>query len=169
MSSGKLLVKLVEFGWMANWSANSLVRWLSWLAHPLFYLLILACYESTNKLNEKQQHNKQQQIQIESIGDWNHISAIALEPNVVKLRQVKITQHKKIIMIIKKKILKYIILWAHLTSCITNSVYGTYFSDFAHRNSYFLKACASSIQMVNPGIVSFNSGLVHPGRALIFT
>lgn len=80
---------------MANWSANSLVRLLSWLAHPLFYLLILACYESTNKLNEKQQHNKQQQIHIESIGDWNHISAIALEPNVVKLIQVEITQHKK--------------------------------------------------------------------------
>ena len=45
---------------------SCLLNWLSlaeWLTGPR------TCYESTNKLNEKQQHNKQQQIQIESIGD----------------------------------------------------------------------------------------------------
>ena len=80
---------------LAEWLTGPRTAWWGGFRGWLIYLLILACYESTNKLNEKQQNNKQQQIQRESIGDWNHISAIALEPNVVKLLQVEIMQHKK--------------------------------------------------------------------------
>ena len=74
----------------------------------------------------------------------------------------KITKEK-----IWKVILPENILLAYLTSVITYPVSGTYSSDFAHWNSYFLRACNSSIQMVNAGTVSLNSGLVHSGRASI--
>ena len=57
---------------------------------------------------------------------------------------------------------------SYLTSFITYPVSGTYSSDFAHWNSYFLRFCDSSIQMVNAGTFSVKAGLVHSGKASIF-
>lgn len=57
---------------------------------------------------------------------------------------------------------------AYLTFVTTYPVNGTYSSDFAQRNSYFLRVRASSIQMVKAGTFSVSAGLVHSGMASIF-